>query len=500
MSASSTKSRFVPARLLPALLILVGLGSCAWGTAELLGGVNRLAAAVLVLPRLPFLLGFDQSKVYLVLVQNRDELRATGGFVSGIGTLCLERGRLAALEIGDSYRVDDLSKDYPPPPQPLRRVMGGDYWLPRDANWEPDFPTAARQAQQLYHISTGQATDGVIAFDQRALRGLLASLDSPLQVEGFAEPITAENVETLLQRAWQPAAGQKLDNQWWLNRKNFMSVLGQSLLQRLKQTRDPRLIWKLLHQGLWLVESGHVLVYFNDPAAQSALRVADIENSLIPAAGDYLLWVDSNVGFNKTDAVVHREMVYHVDLTNPAQPTADLAMTYHHLGQPGVVCKHEASYGSGAYTDMQARCYWDYWRVYLPAGARLLKAQVKPVRAENLVTGIGWDGQVETSPAPAGMTAFAGLLLLPAGGREAVSLRVALPESVVQPLGRGGWRYALHVQKQAGLDALPLWVKVHIPPGYAVRGDAWNRTGSQEWSWRADVVRSLTLVVEVRRD
>ena len=42
---------------------------------------------------LPSLLGADKPAEYLLLAQNPDELRATGGFIGAVGVLTLDQGR-----------------------------------------------------------------------------------------------------------------------------------------------------------------------------------------------------------------------------------------------------------------------------------------------------------------------------------------------------------------------------------------------------------------------
>ncbi|MEW6567729.1 MAG: DUF4012 domain-containing protein, partial [Chloroflexota bacterium] len=130
--------------------------------------------ALTVLRLLPELLGAEAPRTYVLVAQNQDELRATGGFISGIGTVVIDHGRIAGLSIGDSYSVDNLSLTYPPAPPPLERYMQAGQWLVRDANWSPDFPTSALQIRELYTYSTGTQTDGVIAFDLTALARILA--------------------------------------------------------------------------------------------------------------------------------------------------------------------------------------------------------------------------------------------------------------------------------------------------------------------------------------
>ncbi|MCB0107011.1 MAG: DUF4012 domain-containing protein, partial [Caldilineaceae bacterium] len=58
-----------------------------------------------LLPQLPELTGVHGPRTYLLVVQNSDELRATGGFISALGVITLEQGRLANLEFVDSYRL-----------------------------------------------------------------------------------------------------------------------------------------------------------------------------------------------------------------------------------------------------------------------------------------------------------------------------------------------------------------------------------------------------------
>jgi hypothetical protein len=283
-----------------------------------------------------------------------------------------------------------------------------------------------------------------------------------------------------------------------------MSVLGKTLMERLKALRDPFLLLGLAQDGIGLLESGHVLVYFNEPGIQAALSLAGLDGALDAGEGDFLLWVDSNVGFNKTDAVITRELVYQVDLSHLDQPTAKLQASFQHNGQGKSFCKHEASYGTGDYADMRARCYWDYWRAYLAPGVRLLNAQVKPVAGENLVSGRAWDGQVECVSDESGLAVCAGLLLLPTGERQAVRLDTALPKTALQPLpggwfnSRSGWRYTLRVQKQAGLSALPLRLSVMAPVGYHFSGGSgWQQVGENQWVWRGVMDKTRVFVVEI---
>jgi len=80
---------------------------------------------------LPYLLGFDAPRTYLILAQDNHELRATGGIIRGVGVMEVEQGRVTRVSFQDSYTVDDPSKPSPPL-APLRSATQG-YAMPRHA-------------------------------------------------------------------------------------------------------------------------------------------------------------------------------------------------------------------------------------------------------------------------------------------------------------------------------------------------------------------------------
>ena len=74
---------------------------------------------------LPKVLGASEfgPQTYLVLLQNEDELRATGGFITAVGTVTIDQGEILAFKVDDSYALDDFAKIYPAPPWQLFNYM-----------------------------------------------------------------------------------------------------------------------------------------------------------------------------------------------------------------------------------------------------------------------------------------------------------------------------------------------------------------------------------------
>src|SRR5229473_1393435 len=87
---------------LAAAIVLVWL---AWPFLPLIG---HLAAVRALLQLGPGLAGIDRPKTYLILVENEDELRATGGYITAAGTATVHYGRITNLAIEDVFAIDNL--------------------------------------------------------------------------------------------------------------------------------------------------------------------------------------------------------------------------------------------------------------------------------------------------------------------------------------------------------------------------------------------------------
>ena len=193
------------------------------------------------------------------------------GFASAFGLLRLNSGRISILGIEDSSQMDYV-KEVRKPPEPMEYIMRASYLVARDANWSPDFPTAAQQTQEMYYLSKEIPTNGVIAFDQGLMVSLLDFL-GPIMIPGDSQPITADNIEEKMIRYKQSAiaAGNVTE------RKEFMSELAPYLMQKLNEVDQPEKQIELAKLVLELVQSGHLAIYFNDPDVQNVLHQYNLD-------------------------------------------------------------------------------------------------------------------------------------------------------------------------------------------------------------------------------
>jgi O-antigen ligase len=417
---------------------------------------------------LPELLGASSPRAYLILIQNEDELRPTGGFISGVARVVLDEGRIVELTFEDSYAVDDLSRPYPAAPLPLYEIMGTELWLFRDSNWSPDFPTSAQVAMVLYWLGHDDVNvDGVVAMDQCALQLFLMAL-GPLDLEEYPEPVTSENVIQAARDSWAPAGGEGLTDEWWERRKNFMGRLIVAAVHKLQDEPDQVDFVGLGWAALRSLEDRHAFVYLPETGPMTdVFHQAGWDGAIADVRGDYLMAVDANLGFNKVNPYITESLSYTVDLRNPVEPRATLNLTHRHEGTAiDVVCRHESRYDL-TYEQMMERCYWDYARIYVPQSSRLLEATTHPVPGSMLLGGEGLTGEAQVLSDEVGKTVFATFLVLEPGAWGETQFVYELPPRVVG-LDGSIHRYRLYIQKQGGTGANQAQVVLRLPAGAEV--------------------------------
>ena len=426
----------------------------------------------------PQLLGQEQPVAYLVLLQNEDELRAGGGFISAVGVITLTQGTPLAFTVADAYALDDRTLPYPPAPEPLRKYMLTPVWLLRDVNWEPHYPQTAALAERWYTAVRPHTFSGVIALDQTAIR-LMVRATGPIQPEG-TEVVTAANVEDYMRAQWSSASGETVNAEWWQQRKEFMRSLGAALLTALP-TASPPALASALSQAL---NEKHILVWLKDSSAAAAVAQLGWDGAVRPGEGDYVMLIDSNIGFNKVNAIVQVELHYTVDLTAAPTPTATVTIQYTHPLTDVVPCRHWADYGRGEYTEMIHRCYWDYWRVLLPRQAQLIAVPQNAVPPDQLLSGRGEYSPARVSPGVADTREVAGLFVLPPGKTHTLTLVYHLPAGIVTIPSPGQAEYRLRLQKQPGVNVLPVTVTVLYPQPWQLLSTSLPAAEVAAGSWR----------------
>ena len=214
------------------------------------------------------------------------------------------------------------------------------------------------------------------------------------------------------------------------------------------------------HIALWLKESP-LMAAVHDAGWDGAIRITDT---------NYLMVVDSNVGFNKANTLITTDYAYAVELQPDLTARAALTITYRHAGRPSAepCLQRVLEYGPNIpYESEIDQCYWDYVRVYVPKGTPLDAAPSFPIAGAQLIGHEASSGEPELLTAEADKDAFTSFFYVPRGGTRVVWFRYTIPGIAAVPATDGLVHFRLLWQKQAGIDAPPVRVTVTLPPGMA---------------------------------
>ncbi|HXV97020.1 MAG TPA: DUF4012 domain-containing protein [Anaerolineae bacterium] len=416
-------------------------------------------SAMQMVKGLPGLLGAKSPQTYLIVTQNSDELRPSGGYINAAGHIVFDQGQIVEFVMQDSYAVDRLSEQYPYPPDPLYQYMGAEYWVLRDAGWSPDFPSTARNVIYLYQLGQGISANGVIALDQQALPYLLQAL-GPIEVEG--ERVTSGNVVKLMRQHWAPEQGQKLNQEWWQQRKSFMLSLAETVRQKFEQDFGSVNLPVLADVWQQALAEKHILIYLANPTWADVLAQKNWAGLLHPTQGDYLMVVDANVGFNKVNALVERRLNYQVTLAEDGSAQAHANLVYQHHAQNHLEsCRQEIRYDR-VYEQNMEHCYWNYMRLIVPAAAQLGSGPRVIVDGQALLRGQPTTGEIDVTSPSADKLSWGQLFVLAPKNSISLDYIYTLPPGTAHAVD-DHWQYNLFLQKQPGTLAPTVEVVVTLP-------------------------------------
>lgn len=257
----------------------------------------------------PAALGADGPKRYLVLFTTPVEARGRTGFPGNWAELLADDGVLRLVRFGrhtdlDATGIAPAQRSITGPPDYLARYGR---FLPaenvRNVALSPDGPAVASVMAELYSQSGGGPLDGVLTVDPRGIAALLR-LAGPVDVEGFGEPLTAENAaDVLLRRQYLEFANP--------DRIDFLADAGRATFDRLRTATmpDASSVVRTLRDA---AVKGHLrLVSFDDNAA-AVLARQGLDGGIPPTVGDDLMVITNNAVGNKIDLFLRRTLDYDV--------------------------------------------------------------------------------------------------------------------------------------------------------------------------------------------
>ncbi len=298
--------------------------------------------------------GDNELKRYLLIFQNDNELRASGGFMGSFALLDLEDGRIKNIELpqGGTYDVRAGMKELVMPPRPLQLINSR--WEFQDTNWWPDWPTSAKNIKWFYNKSGGPTIDGVIAINSDWLGRLLAVL-GPITTPDKKLTINADNFEYELQKSIEMNSEEKNKP------KKILALILPKIIDGLFNSPPERIpeLAATLYEGL---QQKDIMMYFTDEEIQKFAASNNWDASIKPVdkGVDYLNVVSTNIGGGKTDNVIKQKIFHQSKIEADGSVTVNLLISRYDYGP------------TDPYFTKQMNN--SYLRVYVPAGSILVKA------------------------------------------------------------------------------------------------------------------------------
>ena len=390
-----------------------------------------LAAIILIVASLLFPLldgmsvtGYFGDKTYLVILQDNDEIRGTGGLMDVLGLFTVHDGTIASMQY--QYVSSQVNRTTWNPivnlngPESFTRFFDVDAAALSDSNVQYNFTSFAPKMQSDFYNATGHKVDGIIALDFTAVEAIM-NVTGPITVSGGV--ITSRNVVDRLHYYSGTAQGEKT---------SLASLVSTMTFDLVRLIRDSSVTQKLeLYTTLQTLENeGHVLLYPNQGFwFRSAGGSAASESA--PPGADSISVVDTNLGSQEADFGVNRTIDYHVQLFSDGSAISTLTLTYTN------------------------GCWWDYdvfSTALVPPGAELIAVQnaTHAFKGPEVTNGDGF-------------TALSSRLNVSANASGSVTYTYTQP-NVVSASGIG-YHYDLYIKKQAGINSYVLNVSVQLPAG-----------------------------------
>jgi len=326
--------------------------------------------------------GANKDKRYLLVFQNNNELRASGGFVGSYALIDLKEGKIKNIEVpgGGSYDTSGGLRVLMAAPQPLWLV--NPLWHFWDANWWSDWELSAKNLMWFLEKSDGPSVDGVITFTPTVIERLL-TVTGPIDLkEKYGVVITTDNfwevTQGIIEKTGNPKTyasssdlGQKLspvvkDNETLLATKDqnkpkaIIGDLMDEILRILPTKLDKQNLLGLLKIADSSLSEKQMMFYFTDPKLEQKMISNSWAGKIKSAPNDYLSVVNTNIAGGKSDRMVEESINHQIEIRADGSIVDNLIIIRAHQG-----LRNEPFTGVRNV---------DWMRIYVPLGSELLES------------------------------------------------------------------------------------------------------------------------------
>lgn len=313
---------------------------------------------------LTVMLGLDDERSYLVLAQNNDELRPSGGYLSTYGWFTVRSARI----INYDYSPTTATSPNPPDEGFLeeQNIVIPDWWIQFgepiyaawDGSWYADFPSTAEMAMAYYNAGDNPQApvDGVLSLDISGFELMLSAMQEVF-VSEYGVIVTPENFRELVYDIRAFGEGE-------VPHKRFVAAIYRAIFEEwseLDQERATTLLGAML-EGF---QQKHIMLYYADEELNTAVAALGWSGEQQPAVdNDYVLIADANLG-NKSNNSVVQTLTYDVEIREDDTLDSRLTIGYQYFDDVA---------GQDPAVDAEFHGPLDYrslLQVFLPAGTSI---------------------------------------------------------------------------------------------------------------------------------
>ncbi len=342
---------------------------------------NYLPQTKGLIKNLPEMLGFYNSSNYLLLFENNNELRGSGGFIGSFGILTLDKGEIKNFFIEDVYRLDNPYRKaiqegktpYIKVPYPMDPGSTGN-WSFRDSNLNPDFEESAKTALSFYQTQRIFSNKDKYPEDIKGVFALTTSFfDNVIEILGPVPlpeyNLTLNGRNTLETLSLEVEAGQdKQNNQ---NPKTILSKVGDFLFKKMEDLTKEE-ISGLALSTVKNLDQKHIMLYFENEKIQKVSEDFNWSGKMTSPEKnkDYLMIVNNNFGGGKSSLQIEELIKQRIIIRQDGAIEKEITITRNHT----------SDYKFKYYDPWAKKDMWligdnnNYIKVYVPEGSKFIKA------------------------------------------------------------------------------------------------------------------------------
>lgn len=246
---------------------------------------------------------FSQKQNVLILLQNSDEVRSTGGFMGAFAYITVENFQVKEINFEDVYEVAGRFNGYVEPPYGVKKYLsGGESYKLTDANWDPDFAKTSQQILWFFDQANKPKFNTVISMNESVIENLLKILGDLKLVNG--EILKADNFMQIARKdreSFFPGSLQK---------KHFLNSSKNAFLVKLKKmnlTRKLSLFLQIKNEifanNIQFYSQNKFLQFIFLKNKSSGIFI----NPCLEKNCNFIALVENNVAINKSNQNLKRD-------------------------------------------------------------------------------------------------------------------------------------------------------------------------------------------------